>query len=43
MQAAQAAFSNRPTGFDTTEKDSQTINPIVEVLGKAASHAEDVE
>lgn len=36
LQAAQAAFSNRPTGFDSTERDSQTINPVVEILGKAA-------
>jgi hypothetical protein len=37
LQAAQAAFSGRSTGFDTTNSDSQTINPIVEILGKTAS------
>lgn len=34
LQAAQAAFSGRPTGFDTPDKESQTINPVVEVLGR---------
>ncbi len=34
LQAAQAAFSSRPTGFDAPEKDSQAINPVVEILGK---------
>ena len=34
LQAAQAAFSGRPTGFDAPEKDSPTINPVVEVLGR---------
>ena len=35
LQAAQAAFAGRPTGFDSPEKDSQTINPVVEILGKS--------
>jgi len=35
LQAAQAAFSGRPTGFDGPDKESQTINPVVEILGKA--------
>lgn len=34
LQAAQSAFSGRPTGFDAPEKESSTINPVVEVLGK---------
>lgn len=34
LQAAQAAFVNRPTGYETQEKESQTINPVVEILGK---------
>ena len=34
LQAAQAAFSARPTGFDAAEKDTQTISPVVEILGK---------
>jgi ABC-type transporter Mla subunit MlaD len=34
LQAAQAAFSNRPTGYEGHEKEAQTINPVVEVLGK---------
>ncbi len=41
MQAAQAAFSSRPTGFDAPEKDSQTINPVVEILGKTLPHTSD--
>ena len=35
LQAAQAAFAGRPTGFDSPEKDSPTINPVVEILGKS--------
>lgn len=34
LQAAQAAFVNRPTGYEGQEKESQTINPVVEILGK---------
>ncbi len=34
LQASQAAFSGRHTGFNAQEKDTQTINPIVEMLGK---------
>ena len=34
LQASQAAFSGRPTGFDSREKENQTINPVVEILGK---------
>ena len=34
LQAAQAAFVNRPTGYESQEKESQTINPVVEILGK---------
>lgn len=39
LQAAQAAFSGRPTGFDTAEKESPTINPVVEILGKTLTHS----
>ena len=39
LQAAQAAFSGRPTGFDSPEKDSQTVNPVVEILGKTFSQS----
>lgn len=35
LQAAQAAFVNRPTGYENQEKESQTINPVVEILGKS--------
>ena len=34
LQASQAAFSGRPTGYDSSEKELQTVNPIIEVLGK---------
>ncbi len=34
LQAAQAAFVNRQTGYDGQEKESQTINPVVEILRK---------
>ena len=37
LQAAQAAFVNRPTGFEGQEKESQTINPVVEILGKTVA------
>lgn len=35
LQAAQAAFVNRPTGYEGQEKEAQTINPVVEILGKS--------
>lgn len=35
LQAAQAAFVNRPTGYEAHEKESQTINPVVEIIGKS--------
>jgi hypothetical protein len=35
LQAAQAAFVARPTGFDTPDKEQSTISPVVEILGKA--------
>lgn len=35
LQAAQAAFVARPTGFDTPDQEPSTINPVVEILGKA--------
>jgi hypothetical protein len=34
LQAAQAAFSPRPTGFDTAEMEIHPISPVVEILGK---------
>ena len=34
LQAAQAAFVNRPTGYEAQDKESQIINPIVEILGR---------
>ncbi len=34
LQTSQAAFSNRPTGYETQEKEAPTINPVVEILGK---------
>jgi len=34
LQASQAAFSARPTGFDSQENEQSTISPIVEILGK---------
>jgi hypothetical protein len=39
LQASQAAFTCRPTGYDTQEKDIQSVNPIIEVLGKTISRA----
>ena len=35
MQTSQAAFSNRPTGYESQEKEAPTINPVVEILGKS--------
>lgn len=35
IQAAQAVFTPRPTGFDSPEKEAQAISPIVEILGKS--------
>ena len=37
LQTSQAAFSNRPTGYEKQEKESQAINPVVEILGKSKS------
>jgi len=34
MHAAQAAFSNRQTGYDGHGDDIPAINPVVEILGK---------
>ncbi len=39
LQASQAAFTLRSTGFDDPEKDSQTINPVIEILGKTLPQA----
>lgn len=41
LQAAQAAFSGRPTGFDDPEKESQSISPVVEILGKTLPQSSD--
>lgn len=35
LQASQAAFTPRPTGYDSPEKDIQTINPVIEIFGKS--------
>ncbi len=34
MHAAQSVFSSRSTGFESSEKEPQHINPVVEILGK---------
>jgi hypothetical protein len=41
LQAAQAAFAGRPTGFDAPEKEPSTINPVVEILGKTLPQSGD--
>jgi hypothetical protein len=41
LQASQAAFAGRPTGFDSPDKDTQTINPVVEILGKSIPKTSD--
>lgn len=33
LQASQAAFAGRPTGYDAPDKDSPTVNPIVPMFG----------
>lgn len=35
LHAAQAAFAVRSTGYDSQENETQSINPIVEVLGRS--------
>jgi len=35
LQASQAAFVNRPTGYEDQEKEAQSISPVVEILGKS--------
>jgi len=35
LHAAQAAFVNRPTGYESQEREAQSINPVVEILGKS--------
>jgi len=37
LHAAQAAFVNRQTGYESQEKDTQSINPVVEILGKSVA------
>ena len=39
MHAAQAAFSNRQTGYDGHGDDTPAINPVVEILGKTIEKA----
>jgi hypothetical protein len=39
LHAAQAAFSPRPTAYDSPEKDTTPINPVVEILGKTIPKA----
>jgi hypothetical protein len=39
LQAAQAAFSGRPTGYDAPENEPTSISPVVEILGKSISHS----
>jgi len=34
LHASQAAFSSRPTGFDSPEQDSPSVNPVVEIVGR---------
>lgn len=34
LQAAQAAFGSRPTGFDSAEPETTSIHPVVDVLGR---------
>ena len=41
LQASQAAFAARPTGFDDPERESPSINPVVEILGKTLPQARD--
>ncbi len=40
LQAAQAAFTPRPTGYDATEKEMQTVNPVVEILGSTLTKSQ---
>ncbi|KAA9130887.1 hypothetical protein F3N42_11030 [Marinihelvus fidelis] len=40
LQTSQAAFSNRRTGYEGQEADVQSVNPVVEILGKSL-HRED--
>ena len=37
QQAAHAAFSGRPTGFDGPDKDLQACSPVVEIIGKSVA------
>ncbi len=41
LQASQAAFAGRSTGFDNPDKDTQTINPVVEIIGRGISKTPD--
>jgi len=35
LHAAQAAFLNRPTGYENQDSEKPAINPVVEILGKS--------
>ena len=37
LQAAQAAFISRPTGYENNENEPQSINPVVEILGRTVA------
>lgn len=39
LQTSQAAFSNRPTGYENQEKEAQAISPVVEILGRSLPKA----
>jgi hypothetical protein len=41
LQAAQAAFAGRSTGFDVPDGNSATVTPFVEVLGRTVSPTSD--
>jgi hypothetical protein len=39
LQASQACFLNRPTGYDSAEPEPQCINPVIDVIGKSITGA----
>ncbi len=43
LQASQAAFSSRPTGYDAGEKEGQSVNPIFEIIGKSIREVKDTQ
>ena len=40
LQACQAAFKNRATGYEKNEPDHDPLKSVIEVFGKGASKAE---